>query len=1031
MAAELPRPGVEIMQVRRTVSPTVVSPTLVPCVIGVCKQVVSVLEATGAGGTQINPYSMVALPAQIPTSPAMGSPAVYGGLDGKKLVLSVNNGPDVTVTFSGNAMSAADAAAQTRSAFAAQGVTSALAGVLQSPQGTHLDIRTVGTGSFQVIEVKGTSDPETLQAFGITAGHVFEGASAYTQDAMLITQNSFPDPRGNLEELAIEPDTIRVFLGLGTGTNLRELSKTEAYLRRGGGGLTAEMTGAVQFSSLAFPGDLDTKELTIAVDGKPPVTVVFASPSDEDAVVSQINSALGLTIASKTPVNPALVLTSPTSGGASSVVVDGSAVALLGLPASASGQSGVAVVDDGNGDTVSPILEFTSNPAESFTASATVATHTGSVDITSVDVSGLTLELQAGNGARQTLTFEAGTNTSAATLLAINTFFPRLVATLSGNNLVLTSLTLGEDGTLRVLSGTAVTPLGLTVGDYVGAAHPPVAGDELYVDGRLVGQITKVAPGGAANRLRVDKQLPINADFGAFFYIVAKNLTAGASNRPSPELITAAPGVCVLKQEVLRDTVGAPVRGKAQIYLSYRAVRKDVTAAAKKPSLLSFDDTSQLDAIGPITAANPLALGLYLALLNAPGAQVYGLGVDEVSADAPYGTVEAFTRAAEFLEAYEVFALAPLTHDEAVAQVFATHVTAMSEPEAKGERHCIFNFARPTHRLDALVVSGQGNAPAGSGLEFDTGAVNLPAMLLAQGVDPVGTIPTSANLFVDIASDDKHYSVESVSGGVVTIRTSFAAGENTDGFFSTTKFDDPPLPSMLIDEPFALRIRGAALTRIDGSPDLQGVAETYQARSQSYLNRRFTSIVADTVRVSLGGLEQALEGFYLCAMRAGMEGQQPPQQSFTNFPMTGALGVTGTNKFFTEKQLNIIAAGGNDIIVQDTAGAPLISRMALTTDMTSIETRTDSIQRILDFVSKFLRQGLKNYIGRFNITQGFLDSLAHVLQGLLGFLTDIGVILGADVNNIIQKEDAPDTVLIDITIDPPYPCNYLRLTLAI
>jgi hypothetical protein len=174
-----------------------------------------------------------------------------------------------------------------------------------------------------------------------------------------------------------------------------------------------------------------------------------------------------------------------------------------------------------------------------------------------------------------------------------------------------------------------------------------------------------------------------------------------------------------------------------------------------------------------------------------------------------------------------------------------------------------------------------------------------------------------------------------------------------------------------------------------------------------------------------------IDGFYLNAAIVGMIGQLPPQQSFTNYPMTGFTRVIGSNGRFSESQLDVMAAGGNYIIVQDTPGAPLIARMALTTDMTSIETRTDSITKIVDFVAKFLRTGLKNFIGRFNITQGLLDSLGHVLQGLLGFLTESGVLIGANLNNIVQDASAPDTVLIDVTLDVPFPCNYIRLTLTI
>jgi hypothetical protein len=126
-----------------------------------------------------------------------------------------------------------------------------------------------------------------------------------------------------------------------------------------------------------------------------------------------------------------------------------------------------------------------------------------------------------------------------------------------------------------------------------------------------------------------------------------------------------------------------------------------------------------------------------------------------------------------------------------------------------------------------------------------------------------------------------------------------------------------------------------------------------------------------------------------------------------------------------------MAAGGNWIVVQDAERTPLISRMAVTSDMTSVETRTDSITKVVDFTAKILRRGIRNFIGRFNITQGFMDSLGTVGQGILGFLTDNGVLIGGSMNNIIQDEGQPDQVLIDVVIDPPYPCNYIRLTLLI
>jgi hypothetical protein len=147
--------------------------------------------------------------------------------------------------------------------------------------------------------------------------------------------------------------------------------------------------------------------------------------------------------------------------------------------------------------------------------------------------------------------------------------------------------------------------------------------------------------------------------------------------------------------------------------------------------------------------------------------------------------------------------------------------------------------------------------------------------------------------------------------------------------------------------------------------------------------------------------------------------------------MTGFTRVIGSNDTFNDKQLNVMAGGGTYVIVQDVAGGPLTSRMALTTDGASVEVRTDSITKVVDFTAKFLRRGLRNFIGRFNITQGFLDTLGSVVQGLGGFLVETGVLIGLTMNNIVQDSDARDTVLIDVTLDPPYPCNYIRLTLVV
>lgn len=1054
MSAELPRPGVEVVQEFRSVSPTVVTPTLVPCVVGVCKQLVEVLETTSSGSQVLNSDALINLPAFAIAADASGDPAVYTGLHGLKLALVVNNAPQLDITFSdptSSGLTPATVVSQVNAALNTAGVTSFLA---ETVGDDAWQLRTVGLGEFQTIYIHGDTDAAVASAFAFGVGRTYQGIGNYNNYQVDIPAEVFPDPNNNLDELAIEFSTVRVFVAEGGGVGLIELTRNVSFLSNGDVNEAATVTGgniaSVHQSDVPdhYSGGADNlngKTLILTVDGGADQTVTFTSMVDQTGLKTQIEAqttgiTASLTNSGSSPCQ--LVLTSDTGGANSAITVDptSTALALLGFDdtqyQSDTGEN-IAAVDDGNGDVLTPLLDFA---GEDFDAAPTQASITGSGTPNYGNISaGDTLILS--DGKQQQTIYFLGTETAITGAGELKEVIEAVVGTAAGGHvtvtddagkLVLTHEYYGNDGYLEIIGGTAVTDLGLVAGTVATPTpHKPLAGDHLYIDGVYYATITEVEPGDVTGRLKIDRQVTISSNVGRRWYILAQNVTSTVNpTRPYADLIvSSATGLVQLKHSFLRDTAGDRMDVKASIYLAYTAVRKDVTALAANPGLLTFDSTTDLEAaIPPVNTDNPLALGLYYALINATGAQVTGLGVDEISADSPYGTSDGFTRAAEYLEGFEVYALAPLTHDSTVAQVFNTHVSFMSEPEQKGERIVLHNPDVPTRALDTLVASDTDGDRL-SDTVFDTKVAALTALLQNAGIDPLGTIPVDDGVYLDIASDDKRYSVKSISGSQVTVRTvagDFAAGENEDSFYATSV-----LPSPLISETFAIRIRGAELVNAAGQLDKAAIASTMAALGQTYQNRRFWLTFPDQAASTIDGFEQIVEGFYMNAAIAGMIAQQPPQQSFTNFPMTGFTRVLGSNDTFSDQHLNAMAAGGVYIIVQDSQGAPLISRMALTTDMTSIETRTDSITKVVDFTAKFMRRGLKNFIGRFNITQSFLDSLGSVVQGLIGFLVEAGVLIGGQLNNIIQDEDAPDTVLIDVTLDVPYPCNYIRLTLVV
>jgi len=1164
MATEIPRPGVQVVQVFRSVSPTIITPTLVPNIVGVAREIIEVYETDSAGNTILNPDALITLPALFEAPDAPGG--VYSGLEGKSLVVSLNNGPLVTIPFSDPTLAGlppSSVVSQIRDAFTAAGVTAATA---ETVGDTRWRMRSIGVGEFQTIYIDASTDPAVLSAFDLNAGYTYTGVGSYQQYGLQITPSSFPDPRGNLDEIVPENGTIRIFMALG-GTAMKEALRDEAFLRRSADDYAAQIVGTVDLTTLTYGGGgtVDGDTLVISTDAAAPQTVTFSTPvaptsasdvldriNDQTtgliasmdisnqlvltsitqgpgssvqivgdtggaiadlgleivtgvpefavggpetpaqvvgtvdlatllpwgggtlvvgvngatplsltlvgplatvgAIIAEINtkiqaSAIGYDLVATVMGSNYLVLTTPTLGDAASIELDPTSTVLtaLGLTATTTyGEAVLAAIDDGNGDAVTPLVKAVN---EDFTAAAVAAEVTGTVDLDTLTpgaggtLDGKTLILSDG-GLPQTITFAApqnpATNTDIIDQIEAIVGAPAglISASFGGNNelILSTAPVVGSDASIRIVGGTAVADLGLTEGLYVGSLGGALAGDALWIDGVLLGLITEVAPGGQTDVLKIDSQIPIDASLGESFFIIAKDLPD--TNRPAPELVVDNEGVVNIKANLIRDTRGAVIVADRPIYMAYNAIRQDVSPLAADAGLLTLDDTTQLtDQLSPISTDNPLALGMYFALINAPGVQVTGLGVDAVSADQPNGTTEAFTRAAEFLEAYEVYAIALLTHDVEVFQVFQAHVGVMSEPEYRGERIVLINPEMPSRAVDSLVASGtDGDSSGVTGTQFDTKVANLGALLLLEDIDPTGTLPVDDGVFLDIASDGKSYSVKSVTGSVVTVRTSssdFAPGENDDNYYATSALNDPPLPSTLISETFSIKIRGAVLENTDGTPDKTAVAETYNQMGAGYGDRRVWQIIPDQCVSTVGGIEQVIDGFYMCAAISGMIGQYPPQQSFTNLPMTGFTQVMGSNDYFSERQMNVIAGGGNWLVIQEGQDTPLFSRHALTTNVTSIETRTDSITKVVDYTSKLMRRSLRNFIGRFNITAGFMDTLGNVIQGVLGFLENLGVLLGSDLNNIIQDEDAPDTVLVDITLDVPYPCNYIRVTLVI
>ncbi len=505
------------------------------------------------------------------------------------------------------------------------------------------------------------------------------------------------------------------------------------------------------------------------------------------------------------------------------------------------------------------------------------------------------------------------------------------------------------------------------------------------------------------------------------------------SGRPNPNISVSSLGAISFGPNILRTLrSGSPISNiSTGIGVSYRGLRLDLSSSANDPGLLQISDITELVSLmSPIDTRNPLSLGIYYALLNAgSNITVSAIGVDDVSSAEPEGTALAYIRAFEFLESYEVYGIAPLSHSEQVIQIANNHVTSMSAPEGKKERVLISSPTVPTRRNDLIASSGE-SAAWGSVLNLvDTGDVGLEDAVNGIGLDPTLPIPAVLDnnfepvLSVEISGEQREYSIASISGSTVTVRLS--GMPNADGYYSTS-----PIAGNFTDATYSVFLRGSKLT-VPGSDtliDKNALATTVRDRAKQYNNKRQIRLFPDTVQSVINGVEQSIPAYYFASAISGKTAGLSPETPLSRRSMDGFTNVSAYD--LTDNQLNIISAGNAVVEVESPGLAPSI-RIQASTAPDAIETREYSITKAVDAFAKTLRVALKNRVGSFNITQTYVDDTTTIVDVICQGAVEQGLLENAVITLLEQDETQPDTLKVEVDVDVLYPANYIKVTILV
>ena len=550
--------------------------------------------------------------------------------------------------------------------------------------------------------------------------------------------------------------------------------------------------------------------------------------------------------------------------------------------------------------------------------------------------------------------------------------------------------------------------------------------------------LASVATVGAVTTLTLSSSLVGRSSaisVSAFAPLGIGNLTGAGSGRPNPNVSVSPTGIVSIGAQIIRNQrTGAPLSpiaiGSIGVGIAYRGLRLDLSTSAASPGLLQISDVNDLtNQLSPVDTRNPLSLGIYYAMLNAgDGVTISAIGVDDVSSSEPEGTALAYMRAAEFIEAHNVYAVVPLTHSEEVIGIFNQHVTDMSEPEAKRERVLISAPPVPTRRNSIVLSSGESAEYSNTPNLVNLNDGGIEAAADSNGIDPSLPIPAVLNdrrevvLQIEIGDETRHYSVAAISGSLVTVRVS--GMPNSDGYYSAV-----PIASSFSDAKYSLFVRGAKLL-LPGTNivDRQALATTVRDRAQQYNNRRQLRLFPDSVQSVIGGIEQSIPMYYYACAIAGETADLNAETPFSRRSMDGFTNVADFG--LTSDQLDIVSAGNCVIEVESVGMAPSI-RIQSTTAPDALETREYSIVKAVDFFAKKLRSALKGRVGLFNITQTYIDDTSTIVDIICQGAVNNGLLASANITRAEQDANAPDTMRIDVNVGVLYPANYIKVTIFV
>lgn len=424
----------------------------------------------------------------------------------------------------------------------------------------------------------------------------------------------------------------------------------------------------------------------------------------------------------------------------------------------------------------------------------------------------------------------------------------------------------------------------------------------------------------------------------------------------------------------------------------------------------ALSDPGDLSAIpGQLSIDNPLKWGVYKALTNSNGTAVKYIAVaDPADNDA---WVDAL---GQLVGRDDVYGLVPLTRDQTVIDLFVAHVNAQSGPDA-GRWRVLWTS------LEGVSAKAVVSAETSSDEE-------LVLATLADDPDASGTQYT--RLVVPAGNGDF------VTNGV--------RPGDTVRYLYTSSFGETSWTEFVVDEVInedTLRLLHGHSAPVNVAQKVEiwhpltrtEMADEIGEKAAAYGARRVRAVWPDVV----GSGDVSQPGYYLCAGLAGLRSGVVPQQGLTNVELSGFDDLSRTTDLFNQDQLNRMADSGVWIVTRTQAGS-VVTRHALTTDRTDVNSQEEMVVTNVDAMSFYFQSIYAPYIGRSNVTPTFLNQLRAITEAGIAYLKTSSFVerigpqlIEGVVTDLRQHTVLKDRIVVAMQMTIPYPANNIEVHLVI